>query len=176
AQQQALAAAMRLAETLSSGGAASGAHAPLKTLDELLARDRKRIAAADEKNMQYVRDMEEGAKARAKAAVGASSTAKGEAILQAAARREKASTRLKAAREEVELAGHARRAAEQEAAPLAAASQPQQPLAGRRPAAAARGPLTPRQPAAALVAASQLDESALVLRRPAARRRPAAPS
>ena len=72
AQQQALAAAMRLAETLSGSAAAAAAgNAPNKTLDELLARDRARIAAADEKNMQYVLEKESGAKARAKAAAAA---------------------------------------------------------------------------------------------------------
>ncbi|KAL1521005.1 hypothetical protein AB1Y20_022562 [Prymnesium parvum] len=66
AQQQAMAAAMRLAESLSGGGGA-----PSKSLDALLARDRARIAAAHERNLEYVLQKEREAKERAKAAAAA---------------------------------------------------------------------------------------------------------
>ena len=64
-QQMALAAAMRLAETLSGSSASAAIRnvPPLKSLDELLACDRVRIAAADQKNLQYVLEKEANAKA-----------------------------------------------------------------------------------------------------------------
>ena len=48
---------------------------PKKTLDELFARERARIAAAEKRNLAYVAEQQEAAKARAKAAACAAKTA-----------------------------------------------------------------------------------------------------
>ena len=68
AKSEALARALQIASSL----ATSLSTAPrLKTLDELLARDRARIAAADERNLAYVLEQAAAAKARARAAAEA---------------------------------------------------------------------------------------------------------
>lgn len=54
---------------LASGGPAHPA--PTKSLDEILARDRSRIAAAEQRNLNYVRDKQSAEKQRAKAAAAA---------------------------------------------------------------------------------------------------------
>ena len=78
AQSLALAAALRMADALNVGiqNTSTAPHpAPTKSLDELLARDRARIAAAHERNQQYVIEKEAAAKASAKAAKAAAAAA-----------------------------------------------------------------------------------------------------
>ena len=78
AQKSALEVAMRMADALSAAAPMHPqqlqAQQP-KTLDELLARDRARIAAADQRNLTYVADQASAAKARAKAAASAAKAA-----------------------------------------------------------------------------------------------------
>ena len=88
AQSSALAVAMQMANALSAAAGAMG-HAvagsgtgssvpwaaPKKTLEELFARDRARIAAAEQRNLAYVAEQQNAAKVRAKAAASAAKAA-----------------------------------------------------------------------------------------------------
>ena len=73
ARRTALETAKRLADALSAAAppGALAAAQPCKSLDELLARDRARIAAADQRNMNYVLEQQRSAKERARAAAQA---------------------------------------------------------------------------------------------------------
>ena len=77
AQHAALAAALKLADSLSSGRPGSSAPhpAPTKSLDDILARDRVRIASAHERNQQYVQDKDSNTKYAKKAAAAAAAAA-----------------------------------------------------------------------------------------------------
>ena len=73
-QSTALEAALRMADALSGlhGGMQGrvAATAPTsKSLDEILARDRARIAAATQRNLNYVIEAEAASKAKAKATI-----------------------------------------------------------------------------------------------------------
>lgn len=72
ARATALAAAQQIADSLT---AALPRPPAVKTLDEVLARDRARVAAAEQRNLKYVRDQHANAKAKAKAAAAAAANA-----------------------------------------------------------------------------------------------------
>ena len=81
----AIAEARRLAAAITAAAPPAGGASAARSLDDVLARDRARIAAADQRNLKYVLDQQANAKAKAKAAEAAKVAAEAAAAAAKAA-------------------------------------------------------------------------------------------